>query len=114
MRALTFSMRGACSSAVERPAHNWLRVGSNPTRPNTKCELTRHARGGALRGGADRQVRHNYGNLAQLCKSRDSGSRSGATDADKRLPVYARVRARGGGVPADEKRYFVERRWEAL
>jgi hypothetical protein len=25
---------GACSSAVERPAHNWLRVGSNPTRPN--------------------------------------------------------------------------------
>ena len=31
----------ACSSAVERPAHNWLRVGSNPTRPNIKWRFTR-------------------------------------------------------------------------
>ena len=33
---------GACSSAVERPAHNWLRVGSNPTRPTIKCRPSRN------------------------------------------------------------------------
>ena len=31
--------RGACSSAVERPAHNWLRVGSNPTGPTVKNDV---------------------------------------------------------------------------
>gem|GEM_PF-2417720 len=32
--------RGARSSAVERPAHNWLRVGSNPTGPILSLALS--------------------------------------------------------------------------
>ena len=34
------SRPGACSSAVERPAHNWLRAGSNPAGP---IPLRRHS-----------------------------------------------------------------------
>jgi hypothetical protein len=58
----------ACSSAVERPAHNWLRAGSNPAGPMSHGAIVYRLGRGPFK--AERRVRFPLALPSKPCNHR--------------------------------------------